>query len=334
MYRRLRDEDPVQLLPQQDTWVLTRHADCVTVLRDPRFSSQQAHRLRQRAAELAPTMLNTDPPEHGRLRSAVATAWNAASLSAAGARIEAVVGDAARALADRATFDLISEYANPVAAGTLAAALGLPAVDYARLQRWLDEASGNVDPMATPQAQRKGGFAAARLRHYFAELTEERRAAPGDELLSSLATAAGLGSDERLEACNLLMIGGYEPLANLIGNGMLALLQHPDQLARLEAISSWPGAPSTSCCASTHRSRSSPASLAKTSRSAADRSLAASRCCRCWRPPTATPPSSISPTSSTSGAAPIRTWHSAPGRTSVLARSSRSWSRPSRSRRW
>jgi len=77
LYRQLRELDPVQLLPQKDTWVLTRHADCVTVLRDPRFSSREAHRLRQRAAELAPTMLNTDPPEHARLRAAVAGAWNA-----------------------------------------------------------------------------------------------------------------------------------------------------------------------------------------------------------------------------------------------------------------
>jgi cytochrome P450 len=235
VYRRLRELDPVQLLPDQDTWILTRHADCLTVLRDPRFSSREAHRLRQRAAALAPTMLNTDPPEHGRLRGAVATAWNATSVSGAASRIDALVGELARALADRPTFDLIGDYANPVAAGALAAVLGLPAIDRPRLQRWLDEASGNVDPMATPQAQRKGGAAAARLKHYFSALTEERRAAPDGEVLSSLATASGLGPDELLETCNLLLIGGYEPLANLIGNGMLALLQHPEQMARLRS---------------------------------------------------------------------------------------------------
>ena len=235
VYRRLRELDRVELIPQQDTWILTRHADCLTVLRDPRFSSREAHRRRQRAAELAPTMLNTDAPEHGRLRAAVSTAWNATSLSAASARIEAAIDETARALADRPRFDVVGDYANPVAAGALAAALGLPAVDGPRLQRWLDEASGNVDPMATPQAQRKGGLAAARLKHYFAELTEERRVAPGADILSSLATASGLASDELLETCNLLMIGGYEPLANFIGNAMLALLQHPEQMDRLRS---------------------------------------------------------------------------------------------------
>jgi cytochrome P450 len=234
-YRQLRELDPVQLMPDLDTWILTRHADCLTVLRDPRFSSREAHRLRQRAAGLAPSMLNSDPPEHGRLRAAVATAWNATSVSAACSRIEALVVDLARTLEGRPVFDLIGDYANPLAAGALAAVLGLPVEDRPRLQRWLDESSGNVDPMAPPQAQRKGSAAAARLRHYFSVLTEERRAAPTGDVLSSLATTAGLGPDELLETCNLFVIGGYEPLANLIGNGMLALLQHPEQLAQLRS---------------------------------------------------------------------------------------------------
>jgi cytochrome P450 len=236
-YKNLRDNDPVQFIASQGMWFLSRHADCVAALRDPRFSAKEAHRLRQRAVELAPSMLNCDPPEHTRLRTAAGRAWNPAALNETRPGIQAAVDHILSTLDGCRQFDVVADFANPVAAQTLAIVLGIPSKDCTRLHHWLTECSGNIDPLASPKDQEKGAAAAARMRRYFAGLSEERRHDPQRDILSALVQAQdrqdSLSSDELLETLNLLLIGGYEPLVNLIGNGVLALLRHPEELKRL-----------------------------------------------------------------------------------------------------
>jgi cytochrome P450 len=239
LYRRLREQDPVQFVPASEMWFVTRYADCQALLRDPRLSAKHAQRLRQRAVALAPSMLTTDPPEHTRLRGAACVAWSAAALNDAQPRLQAIVHGLLASLEARPEFDLIADYANLVAVRSLAAMLGIPEESCVRFHQWLIDCSGNVDPVASPRAQEKGAAAAARMRRYFAAIVDERRGAPERDILSTLAQTAGgtesLTHDEVLEMCNLLVIGGYEPLANLIGNGMLALFRHPAELERLRA---------------------------------------------------------------------------------------------------
>jgi cytochrome P450 len=191
-------------------------------------------------------MLNTDPPEHARLRSPANRVFNARAIERLQPRIQAIVDE----LLDQmdgahndhpiaSIVDIIGDFASPLAIRILAELLAIPDDDRRNFHQLTQIASGNLDPLATPDVQRTSSLAGLAMADYFARLVAARRKQPGSDFLSRLLEAVDaqelLTTDEIVTMCNLLVIGGYEPLVHLIGNGLLALLQHPDQLRLLQA---------------------------------------------------------------------------------------------------
>ena len=220
-------------------WVVTRYDDVVTVVKDDRFSRDILPLVRWLPGfvrvPLTRQMLSQDPPDHTRLRKLVSQAFTPHRFEQLRDRIQVVCDEQLEAVSWKGSCDLVRDYALPIPLIVIAELLGIPKEERQRFHTLaqgslpLSVASGIVDiPMALPSFWLIG--------RYFRRLFAERRARPGDDLLSALvqAEAAGdrLDEDELLGIANLLLVAGYETTAHLIGSAALALLQHPDQRAR------------------------------------------------------------------------------------------------------
>jgi cytochrome P450 len=246
-YRRLREEDPVHQSPL-GFWVLTRYEDVVSSLRDPRMVKEPiAAFVAARFGLPAPptgmglSMLDRDPPDHTRLRGLVSKAFTPRVIEQLRPHIQGIVTRLLDKVEGEPGMDLIEQFAYPLPVIVICEMLGVPVADHERFKGWgLDIARG-LDaillPADSPVAERSM-HARHALAAYFRELIAERRAAPRDDMLSGLIAAeeAGdkLSEDELLATCILLLVAGHETTVNLIGNGTLALLRHPEQRKRLQ----------------------------------------------------------------------------------------------------
>jgi cytochrome P450 len=250
LYRRLREGDPVHRSRAVRGWILFRHADCLELLRDARFSADDRNYeafARERAAAIReglvdpeqpqePVMLRRDPPDHTRLRSLVSKAFTPRAIEKLQPRVEALTDELLTQLARRGEFDLIADFAVPLPVTIIAEMLGIPAADREVFKRWSDHLVGFLDPQASPGPEilRR---TAQELFSYIDRVAGERRRRPADDLLSALVLAeeAGdrLSQQELYGTVALLLAAGNETTTNLIGNGVLALLRHPEQLERL-----------------------------------------------------------------------------------------------------
>jgi cytochrome P450 len=250
-YARLREEDPVHLRegPGLRCWWLTRYQDVAAVLRDPRFSARRvpselsapgAHERIRRLGELLSHMLLVhDPPDHTRLRGLVGKAFTPRVAERLRPRIESIVDGLLGAALARGTgrMDAIRDLATPLPVVVIAELLGVPTRDQMRFKRWSDDIAvvmdGTVRGAGLPRAAESAGELCEYLRAIFAA----RRRDPQGDLVSGLVAARDRGdslSEEELVAtCVLLLLAGHETTTNLIGNGLLALLRHPEQLGRL-----------------------------------------------------------------------------------------------------
>ena len=247
-YARWRAEAPVcrvKLPDKQTAWLVTRYGDAVTVLKDPRFANdrekvmtpEQAARLPWTPSvvkRLSRMMLSLDAPDHTRLRALVHKAFTPGLVANLVERIQTLTDELLDAAHSRGQMDLIRDYALPLPATIIAEMLGVPVRDRHKFQQWsnaLVSASGSswgmlmlVCPMW------------AFLR-YIRKLVKIRQTNPRDDLVSALVHARDAGDrlseDEMLAMIFLLLLAGHETTLNLIGNGMLALLEHPAELNRL-----------------------------------------------------------------------------------------------------
>ena len=249
-YAKLRERDPIHRSHPASGWVLSRHADILGVLGDRRFSSDERNwkryaRLRARALraglpdvyeEKIASMLRIDPPDHTRLRTLVSKAFTPRAVERMRPRIEAVVGELLDGLAGRGEIDLVSAFASPLPVAIIAEMLGIPVADRGRFRHWSNEATRMLGD-GTNDDRRRGAQGFAELARYLEAEVETRRRAPRDDLLSALVAAeeAGerLSTQELFATCVLLLIAGNETTTNAIGNGLLALLRHPEQLELL-----------------------------------------------------------------------------------------------------
>jgi pimeloyl-[acyl-carrier protein] synthase len=243
-YHRLRAEDPVHLSPL-GFWVLTRYEDVVAALRDPRLGKEAiasfvAARFGAPVPAVGLSMLDRDPPDHTRLRGLVSKAFTPRVVEGLRPHIQRIVDGLLARLDGRHAMDLIEEFAYPLPVIVICQMLGVPVADRDRFKQWgLDIARGLDSILLPPDSEvaRRSTAARRALADSFRELIAERRAAPRGDMLSDLITAeeAGdkLSTDELLATCILLLVAGHETTVNLIGNGTLALLRHPDQLRRL-----------------------------------------------------------------------------------------------------
>ena len=234
VYRRLRDRDPIHRMRLIDAWVLTRYEDADAMLRDhERFGAENR---RFYDAGLT-TMLDIDPPDHTRLRALVSRAFTPRSVSRLHGRVQAIADRLLDAVADRDRFDLIAALGYPLPVTVIAEMLGVPAEDMDRFEGWSNDIALVVEPILTPAQVDGVRRASEELCAYFETIVEARRREPRDDLVSALLAAEEEGDklsrEELLSTMLLILVAGNETTRNLIGNGMLALLRHPDQLQRL-----------------------------------------------------------------------------------------------------
>jgi cytochrome P450 len=258
MYRRLLEEDPVHLTPL-GFWVFTRHADCLAVFKDLRFSNDSrranvrtpltgSETFDPQLLETRP-FLFTDPPDHTRLRGLVSKAFTARVVERLEPRVQQLVDELLDQALGSPEMELIGDLAYPLPVQVICELLGVPPSDHETFRDWSAALARGLDPdlVLSPDeiAQRNAGVAA--FRDYFKGLIEVRRRKPSDDLLSRLVEVEDAGEvlseAELLTTCILLLVAGHETTVNLIGNGALALMRNPDQLELLRRDPSlWRGA--------------------------------------------------------------------------------------------
>ena len=256
-YAALRADEPVHFSPALQAWVLTGYEDCALVLRDEEtFSSssdtasgQLATALQQQRREFplgeTPTVLNSDPPVHTRLRTLLNRAFTPRAIDGLRPRIEEI---AASLLADAGgasegsapgRFDVASGFAQALPIIVIAELLGVPPGDRDRFKRWSTAIARTTNVLNPPEVLQAARAATVELIAYMDAVVEQRRAAPGADILTALAEAEEdgqrLSHDELLAFSILLLLAGHETTTNLIGNGLLALAARPDAAARLRA---------------------------------------------------------------------------------------------------
>jgi cytochrome P450 len=230
-------------------WVLTRHDDVWAALHDPRLSAARVTAMQASAGRadlaalfslVAKRMVFTDPPQHTRLRGLVSQAFKPHVIEAMRGHIQDVVNRLLDQVQDQGRMDVIADFAFPLPATVIAELLGVPPQDRDQLKKWSDEfiLIISADPTTiAPEVYERCGAASAKLTYYFRGIVAQRRAHPRNDLLSMLEQVEEQGdrlSEEELFAtANLLLVAGHETTTNLIGNGLLALLRHPDQMEKL-----------------------------------------------------------------------------------------------------
>lgn len=248
-YRALREEAPVHRSPI-GPWTLLRYEDCSRLLRDLTLSVEDANiagpspRRDQFAAagydrsergSLA--ILNLDPPDHTRIRRLAAKAFTPRRVEALVPRIGALTDAMLDRVAGTGHMDVIADVAFPLPFAVISEMLGMPEADRDQLRGWSHTMAKSLEPIMTVEDVPDLVAAADQMVEHVLAAIEWKRREPADDLLSALIEAeeAGdrLSTEELVAQVVLLFIAGHETTVNLIGNGVLALLRHPDQLALL-----------------------------------------------------------------------------------------------------
>jgi len=253
LYAALREHVPVHR-SSLGFVVCTTYDDCQEVLRDPRFGKSTrdpVEILASRAGDgdlspellgrLAPrrSLLFLNPPDHTRLRGLVAKAFTPRTVERLRPAVAEIVDGLLRDIPDGEVVDVMDRLAFPLPVAVIGTMLGVPAADRPRFRRVVGDAAALLEPVLSPSELEAGLAAQEELEAYFRDLVAERRREPRDDLLSALVAARDgsdlLSEDELVSTAILLFGAGFETTTNLIGNGLLALLRHPDQLALLRA---------------------------------------------------------------------------------------------------
>ncbi|MGX1616625.1 cytochrome P450 [Micromonospora chalcea] len=245
-YERLRAHGPVvQAGPV--FFVVTGYAEADAILRDARFGvmddalrDQFMPGWRESPAilSISRSMLRTNPPDHSRMRRLAAGAFTPRRIAAMRDVVQAQADELIDAmLAAEGPVDFMAAFAYPLPVGVICALLGVPAADRPLFRRWATDLTGVLEPEITEEELAVADRGAAELRAYFTELVATRRRAPADDLTTALVQAHDggdrLSGDELLANLIVLLVAGFETTTNLLGNGLVALLEHPRAAAAL-----------------------------------------------------------------------------------------------------
>ncbi|MGY1641758.1 cytochrome P450 [Geodermatophilus sp. SYSU D00703] len=228
-------------------WLVTRYEDARAALADPRLSKDgarfaevldsspvPAERRVAFARELTRHMLNSDPPDHTRLRKLVGRAFTMRAVAGLRPRVEQIATELADAMAaGPAEVDLLDAFAFPLPMSVICELLGVPDDERSAFRTWSNTLLASDDLTAERTA------AAMAMAGYLDRLVADKRAHPGEDVLSGIIAASEdadrLSAEETVSMAFLLLVAGHETTVNLIGNGVYALLRSPEALARLRA---------------------------------------------------------------------------------------------------
>jgi cytochrome P450 len=251
-YDRLRQEAPVAWSETERAWLLTRYVDVVATVQDPhRFSSRgrmlatlehlppdARERLKPFEDHFSVGLINSDPPDHTRIRALVNKAFTPRVVEQLRPQIQDLVDELLDAVQDSGEMDIVRDLAHPLPATVISGLLGVPPEDRNQFKVWADSIlsfqGAGVLPAEFLERSQESLLA---MRAYFGGLIAERRRRPHDDLLGRLVEAE-TGGDRLTEAELMttsvtLLIAGYETTTTLITNGLYSLLRHPDQLQLL-----------------------------------------------------------------------------------------------------
>ncbi|SDO54380.1 unspecific monooxygenase [Nakamurella panacisegetis] len=252
VYTKMREIGPVLYYPSRDVHLLTGFAEVNAALRDRRLG--RAYRQRYTDEEFGQpgddprwphfyaserwSLLNIEPPDHTRLRRLVTKVFTARSIAALRPQIQTLADQhLTAALADGGRFELISDYAQPFSVAVICTLLGVPLPDGPRLLAWSHRIVKMYEFSTSDDERAEADRAAAEFMEYILALIEARREHPEDDLITELVQVADLGDrltvDEIVSTVIVLLNAGHEATVNTLGNGMRALLTHPDQWARV-----------------------------------------------------------------------------------------------------
>lgn len=250
---RLREEDPCHWSPRLRAWVLTRYDDVKRVCLDkervssdrlrPFFQSlpaPESDKLANIIRYLSHWMVFKDPPEHTRLRRLAGQVFHVQSMRAMRPQVESISRWLLEQQADKTEFDLIADYAGPMPCLVIMAMLGVPRESLADLKRMSDDMALFIGSSRILDGKYDTAEQATReMAEFFRRLVRQRRATPRQDMLSELVNLpAGpepLTDDELVATCILLLFAGHETTTNHIANAMLALMQNPGEMRKLQA---------------------------------------------------------------------------------------------------
>src|SRR4051794_31503750 len=202
LYHRLRAAEPMAYNAEIDEWIFTRWADCEAVLRDPRWSSSPEHRPPQDMSFTMPaeageigvkTLLFLDPPDHTRLRRLVSKAFTPRRIEQLREHVGEIFDDLLKDVRPGEPFDVISTLASPLPLIVICELMGVPLEDRHQFEDWSPDAPRLLDGDIDEETFNKGLIATMYFLNYFNMLFPERRAAPGDDLLSGLLAVEEAG---------------------------------------------------------------------------------------------------------------------------------------------
>ncbi|EFH84302.1 cytochrome P450 family protein [Ktedonobacter racemifer] len=248
-YAQLRAEAPVfpvTLPTKQRAWLVTRYDDVLSILKDKRFAKDRRNAMTPEQLKKAPwvppmfkplerNMLDLDSSDHTRLRTLVHKAFTPRLVEQMREQVQVLANELLDKVEPKGSMDLIADFALPLPLTVIGRILGVPAQDNHKFHRWTKILiSGGTNRNLFVLVPSIMGFMA-----YLKKLIKERRTRPQDDLITALVQAKEgsdqLSEDEILAMVFLLLIAGHETTVNLIGSGTLALLEHPDQLAKLQS---------------------------------------------------------------------------------------------------
>lgn len=228
VYERLRARGP--LTPTRNgNWVTTSHRVCDSVLRDRRFGVHPEGGSPDGGAALS--FLSMNPPDHTRLRRVATPTFAPKAVATYRARIERTVGDLLDRAAETGEFDLVSGFAEQLPVAVITDLFGMPDADTADFIRLGVIIPSALQGIRSLRHARELLVSNIELRQLFENLIELRRREPGDDIVSRLLAAEGelITHDEMLSMCVLLLVAGFAATVDLVGNAVLALMDHPEQ---------------------------------------------------------------------------------------------------------
>jgi cytochrome P450 len=256
-YAALRAADPVHRSELLSGWVLTRYADVDRVLRDGDVSVEptsaagnpvidaEIERM-ERGGRSAATLVLRDDPDHARLRRLMQAPFGPRAVERMRDTVAARVAEALDSAigshgagARTGQIDVVADFAYPLPVALFCELLGVPAEDSPKFRTWTRSVAQNLDPFLTSEEREANLALYDEMDGYLSDLVEAKREQPGDDVMSALVAAEEDGQrltrEELVAQVVTLYVAGHEPVTALVGNGLLALVRHPDQLSRLRA---------------------------------------------------------------------------------------------------
>jgi cytochrome P450 len=256
-YRALQEQAPVYQLPGTNIFMVSRYADVKQLIKDTQtYSNNFNHLLKgpepapevteiyARAWEPVDTMVTADPPRHKTYRTLVNKVFNAKRVDAMEEYMTTIVHELIDQFIERGECDFIHEFTMPLPVYVIADQLGVPRKDLKDFKLWSDSFARRLSQMATPEEQVEDANNIVAFQLYFADMCDQRRKEPADDMISDLVVTEikdpdsgdvrPLNMEELQSVLQQLMVAGNETTTSAITGGMLSLIQNPEQLKELQ----------------------------------------------------------------------------------------------------